>query len=199
MPTKVAPDPTRRSDSSRRAILTAALALVSEIGYPNVTMVAIAKAAGVGKQTIYRWWPTKGELLFDAFLSLAGDGGAASLPDTGDLATDLKAVLDATVDELNDPGLDQAMRAMHTEVVHDQDLAADYATRLDGPMRALKKARLAAAQEAGQIADDVDLDVAVDLIWGPILTRWLHRTEPLTSDYAHRVVDTALRGLTPRA
>ncbi|MEU7478518.1 TetR/AcrR family transcriptional regulator [Lentzea sp. NPDC042327] len=198
MPTKVAPDPSRRSETARRAILGAAIDLVGEVGYAKLSIEGIAQAAGVGKQTIYRWWSSKGALLFDAFLALAGEGEAAALPDTGDLAADLKLVLRATVDELNDPRFDQAMRAMHTEIVHDPALAADYAHRLDGPMRELKKARLRAAQTAGQLAGDVDLDVAVDLVFGPVLNRWLHRNGPLTSEYADQVVDTALRGLHPR-
>ncbi|MGZ3141612.1 TetR/AcrR family transcriptional regulator [Lentzea chajnantorensis] len=198
MPTKVAPDPSRRSETARRAILGAAIDLVGEVGYAKLSIEGIAQAAGVGKQTIYRWWSSKGALLFDAFLALAGEGEAAALPDTGDLAADLKLVLRATVDELNDPRFDQAMRAMHTEIVHDPALAADYARRLDGPMRELKKARLRAAQTAGQLAGDIDLDVAVDLVFGPVLNRWLHRNGPLTSEYADQVVDTALRGLHPR-
>ncbi|MFD4641345.1 TetR/AcrR family transcriptional regulator [Lentzea sp. NPDC058436] len=199
MSTTTAPDPTRRNDAVRRAILTAAIDQVGEVGYAKLTIERIAKAAGVGKQTIYRWWPSKGALFFDAFLSLAGDGEAAALPDTGDLAADLKLVLVATVDELNDERFDQTMRALHTEIVLDRALAADYATRLDGPMRDLKRARLRAAQQAGQIDGDVDLEVAIDLIWGPILNRWLHRTAPLTGAYAEQVVDTALRGLRPRS
>ncbi|MDO3701859.1 TetR/AcrR family transcriptional regulator [Micromonospora sp. C28SCA-DRY-2] len=201
MPTqKVAPDSSRRSQAARRAILTAALDLVSELGYAKLSIEGIASAAGVGKQTIYRWWPSKGALLFDAFLTLTTDGqdvGEAALPDTGDLAGDLKAVLRATVEELNDPRYDQPMRALHTEVVHDPALAAAYQERLDGPLRELKKERLRAARRAGQLAEDVDLDVAVDLLFGPILNRWLQRTGPLTAEYADQVVDAALRGLRP--
>ncbi|MGS2615899.1 TetR/AcrR family transcriptional regulator [Micromonospora sp. LZ34] len=200
MPTqKVAPDSSRRSEAARRAILAAALDLVSELGYAKLSIEGIASAAGVGKQTIYRWWPSKGALLFDAFLALTTEGqdGGGALPDTGDLATDLKAVLRSTVEELNDPRYDQPMRALHTEIVHDPALAAAYAERLDGPMRELKKERLRAARRAGQLAEDVDLDVAVDLLFGPILNRWLQRTGPLTPEYADQVVDTALRGLRP--
>ncbi|MFG1778616.1 TetR/AcrR family transcriptional regulator [Micromonospora sp. NPDC049051] len=200
MPTrKVAPDSSRRSETARRAILAAAFDLVGKLGYAKLSIEGIAAAAGVGKQTIYRWWPSKGALLFDAFLALTTDGPQdGALPDTGDLATDLKLVLRATVDELNDPRYDQPMRALHTEIVHDPALAADYAERLDGPMRELKKQRLRTARRAGQLAEDVDLDVAVDLIFGPILNRWLQRTGPLTHAYADQVVDTALRGLRPR-
>jgi AcrR family transcriptional regulator len=199
--TKVAPDPSRRSQASRRAILAAALDLVGEVGYAKLSIEGIAAAAGVGKQTIYRWWPSKGSLLFDAFLTLA-DGGqddaTAGLPDTGDVEADLKLILRATVEELNDPRYDLPMRALHTEIVHDPALAADYVKRLEEPMRELKKQRLRAAQRAGQLAEDVNLDVAVDMLFGPILNRWLQSTGPLTPEYADQVVDTALRGLQPR-
>ncbi|MFV2116148.1 TetR/AcrR family transcriptional regulator [Micromonospora sp. LOL_025] len=200
MPTqKVAPDSSRRSETARRAILAAAFDLVGEVGYTRLSIEGIAAAAGVGKQTIYRWWPSKGALLFDAFLALTTDGGqdggGGALPDTGDLAADLKLVLRAIVDELNDPRYDLPMRALHTEIVHDPALAADYAQRLDGPMRELKKERLRAARRAGQLAEDVDLDVAVDLLFGPVLNRWLQRTGALTHEYADQVVDTAVRGL----
>jgi AcrR family transcriptional regulator len=82
---------------------------VGEVGYAKLSIEGIAAAAGVGKQTIYRWWPSKGSLLFDAFLTLADDGqdgATAGLPDTGDLAADLKLVLRATAAELNDPRYD---------------------------------------------------------------------------------------------
>ncbi|MBP2323111.1 AcrR family transcriptional regulator [Kibdelosporangium banguiense] len=198
MPNKAAPDASRRSETARRAILAAALDLVAEVGYAKLSIEGIAHAAGVGKQTIYRWWPSKGSLLFDAFLTLAGEGEATALPDTGDLAADMKMVLRATVDELNDPRFDQPMRALHTEIVHDPVLAADYVKRLDEPMRELKKQRLRAAQRVGQLIEDVDLDVAVDMLFGPVLNRWLQHTGPLTHDYVDHVVDTALRGLGPR-
>ncbi|WP_433165295.1 TetR/AcrR family transcriptional regulator [Kribbella sp. CA-247076] len=194
------PNATRRSETSRQAILGAALDLVAEVGYQKVAIERIATAAGVGKQTIYRWWPSKGALMFDAFLGLSGgeDGELHPLPDSGDLAADLKFVLKATVIELEDPRYDQPMRALHTEIVHDPALAADYVQRLDGPMRELKKDRLRSAQTAGQLGEDVDLDVAVDLIFGPVLNRWLQRTGPLTDEYVDHLVDTALRGLEPR-
>jgi AcrR family transcriptional regulator len=198
MPTKVTPNPNRRSETARRAILTAALDLVGKVGYAKLSIEGIANAAGVGKQTIYRWWPSKGSLLFDAFVALAGEGEAAALPDTGDLAADLKLVLRATIEELDDPRYDQPMRALHTEIVHDPALAEEYARRLDRPMRELKKERLRAARRAGQLAEDIDLEVAVDLLFGPVLNRWLQRTGPLSAEYVDQLVDTVLRGLQPR-
>ncbi|MEV0591035.1 TetR/AcrR family transcriptional regulator [Nonomuraea cavernae] len=193
------PDATRRSEASRRAILMAAFELVGEVGYARLSIEGIAARAGVGKQTIYRWWPSKGAVLFDAFLSLSeGQEGDAALPDTGDLEADLKEVLRATVAELTDPRFDEPMRALNTEIATDPALAARYAEQLEEPMKELKKARLRKAQEAGQLPADLDLDVAVDLLWGAVHRRWLYRSGPLTSDYADAVVKTALTGLYAR-
>ena len=194
------PNTARRKETSRRAILTAAFELVQEVGYAKLSIEGVAARAGVGKQTIYRWWPSKGAVLFDAFrmLSEGAEGEPPVLPDTGDLAADLTAVLRATVEELNDPRYDPAMRALATEITLDPELAAAYAEQLDGPLREAKRQRLRSAQQAGQLAEDLDLDVAVDLIWGPVLNRWLYRSGPLTTEYTDRVVATALAGLRPR-
>ncbi|MFY1616938.1 TetR/AcrR family transcriptional regulator [Micromonospora sp. WMMD736] len=194
------PNRARRNETSRRAILTAAFELLQETGYAKVSIEGIATRAGVGKQTIYRWWPSKGAVIFDAFLMLSegAEGEPPTLPDTGDLAADLTAVLRDTVVEMNDPRYEQPMRALATEIAHDPELAAVYAERLDGPLKEAKRQRLRSAQRAGQLAEDVDLDVAVDLIWGPLFSRWLQRSGPLTAGYADRVVSTALDGLRPR-
>jgi AcrR family transcriptional regulator len=189
----------RRSEASRSAILTAAFALVGEVGYARLTIEGIAARAGVGKQTIYRWWPSKGAVLFDAFLALSeGQDGEAALPDSGDLEADLKLVLRATCAELNDPRYDEPMRALTAAILHDPALAAEYAERLDGPMRALKRARLRSAQEAGELPAGTDLDVAVDLLWSPLLSRWLQRSGPLDDAFADAVVEAALSGLRAR-
>ncbi len=114
------PDSTRRSERSRRAIYEAALSLVGEAGYARTTIEGIAARAGVGKQTIYRWWPSKAAVLLEAFIDLgeqaakaAGSGdGVYEFPDTGDLAADLRTVLRATVDELVDPRYEAPTRAL---------------------------------------------------------------------------------------
>ncbi|MER5770607.1 TetR/AcrR family transcriptional regulator [Streptomyces sp. NPDC001985] len=195
------PDPSRRSQAVRRAVLTAARELAEEVGYARLTIEAIAARAGAGKQTIYRWWPSKGAVLFDALLALAeGEGGQpAGLPDTGDLEADLKTVLRATAAELDDPRRSAPLRALAIEALLDPALAADCADRLDRPLRELKRARLRAARRAGQLDPGADLDLAIDLIWGPLRGRWLHGEGPLTAEFADAVVEHALNGLRPPA
>ncbi|MET0133828.1 MAG: TetR/AcrR family transcriptional regulator [Kibdelosporangium sp.] len=192
---------TKRSEAARHAILTAALDLAGEVGYARLTIEGIAARAGAGKQTIYRWWPSKGAVLFDALLLLGesdGSGEPVELPDTGDLEADLKLVLRATVDELNDPRYSGPMRTLSGEILVDPALAADFAERLDKPMKQLKRRRLDSARRAGQLHSTADLDVAIDLIWGPLRARWLHQDGPLTHEFADAVVETVLNGLRPR-
>ncbi|MEU9983223.1 TetR/AcrR family transcriptional regulator [Streptomyces sp. NPDC050856] len=203
--TPKAPDAGRRSERSRRAIHDAALALVGEVGYARTTIEGIAARAGVGKQTIYRWWPSKAAVLMEAFLDLGaqasealnGDAGSG-IPDTGDLEADLKFVLRATVDELNDPRYEAPSRALAAEGVIDPELGAQFVEKLLEPQLRLYVERLRAAQEAGAARRDIDPRVALELFVGPLAHRWLLRTLPLTHVYADQVVECALYGIAPR-
>ncbi|MCB5169093.1 TetR/AcrR family transcriptional regulator [Streptomyces bambusae] len=194
-----APDATRRSERSRRAILDAALALVGEVGYNKLTVEAIAARAGVGKQTIYRWWPSKAAVLLDASLALAGsaaeEGGWAGFPDTGDLAADLKLVLRATVDEMADASYDASARALTAAAATDPELGARFTEQLLMPQLGMYEERLRSAAAAGQIAADADVRLAVEMLLGPLTHRWLLRTAPLSHAYADALVDQVLRGL----
>ncbi|MFF3762610.1 TetR/AcrR family transcriptional regulator [Streptomyces sp. NPDC001922] len=199
MPQTRTPDSTRRSERSRQAILDAALELVGEVGFNKLTIEAIAARAGVGKQTIYRWWPSKAAVLFDSFLALSGqEEGGPVLPDSGDLEADLKLVLRATVDELNDPKYDLPSRALTAESQNDPELARELTGRVLEPQLVAFEERLGTAREAGEVAEDTDLRVAVEMLVGPLYHRWMLRTRPLTHDFADSVVEQTLQGLRPR-
>ncbi|GGT03388.1 TetR/AcrR family transcriptional regulator [Streptomyces cinerochromogenes] len=202
---KPTPDATRRSEKSRRAIYAAALALVGEVGYPKTTVEAIAARAGVGKQTIYRWWSSKADVLLEAFLDLAGQTARAAgqepdaaVPDTGDLAADLKAVLRATVDELLDPRFDVPARALAAEGVVNEQLGREVVSGLLEPQLQLYVARLRSAQAAGAVRADVDPRIALELFVSPLAQRWLQRTGPISYDYTDTLVEYALYGIAPR-
>ncbi|WP_306320889.1 MULTISPECIES: TetR/AcrR family transcriptional regulator [unclassified Streptomyces] len=205
------PDSTRRSERSRRAIYDAALDLVGEIGYPRTTIEGIAARAGVGKQTIYRWWGSKAEVLMEAFIDLNEQNqeaaaehhpdvplNPASLPDSGDLEADLKLVLRATVDELNDPRFDAPARALAAEGVANREFAQEFVGKLLMPGLDLYAARLRDAQGAGDVRADVDPLIARDLFSGPLAQRWLQETGPLTHTYADRLVEYVLYGISAR-
>ncbi|GAB3476627.1 TetR/AcrR family transcriptional regulator [Nocardiopsis coralliicola] len=200
-PPAAGPDHSHRKERSRQAIFTATRALVAEEHYDRVTIEAIAARAGVGKQTIYRRWPSKSAVVFAAFLALSEDAGSRStaLPDTGDLEADLKHVLRATAEEFADPATDRLIRALTTETANDPALAAQYKEKLADPLDESKKDRLRSAQEAGQLDPGADLDLVLEVLYAPLFQRWLLRSGPLTAAYADALVDTALRAFAPRS
>ncbi|MEU7379856.1 MULTISPECIES: TetR/AcrR family transcriptional regulator [unclassified Streptomyces] len=209
MPDKPAPDASRRSEKSRRAIYAAALALVAETGYPKTTIEAIAARAGVGKQTIYRWWPSKADVLMEAFLDLGEQAAARQedagadrqphgIPDTGDLAADLKTVLRATVDALFDPAFEAPARALAAEGLVNDQLGRQYVAKLLQPQLELYVHRLRSAQDTGAVRPDIDPRIALELFVSPLAQRWLQRTAPVSYEYTDTLVDYALHGLAPR-
>ncbi|MEU3344462.1 TetR/AcrR family transcriptional regulator [Streptomyces sp. NPDC006700] len=209
MPDKPAPDASRRNEKSRRAIYAAALALVAETGYPKTTIEAIAARAGVGKQTIYRWWPSKADVLMEAFLDLGeqaaarqqdarGDRQPEGIPDTGDLAADLKTVLRATVDALFDPAFEAPARALAAEGLVNDQLGRQYVAKLLQPQLELYVHRLRSAQDTGAVRPDIDPRIALELFVSPLAQRWLQRTAPVSYEYTDTLVDYALHGLAPR-
>ncbi|MGV9627428.1 TetR/AcrR family transcriptional regulator [Streptomyces sp. NPDC003487] len=198
---KPTPDTSRRSEKSRRAIYDAALALVAEVGYPKTTVEGIAARAGVGKQTIYRWWSSKADVLLEAFLDLTDQAAGQeppALPDTGDLAADLKAVLRATVDELLDPRFEAPSRALAAEGVVNEEVGRQFVAALLEPQLQLYVDRLRAARSAGQVRPEVDPRIALELFVSPLAQRWLQRTGPISHAYTDTLVDYALYGLAPR-
>ncbi|MBG0855836.1 TetR/AcrR family transcriptional regulator [Streptomyces spinoverrucosus] len=207
---KPTPDSTRRSEKSRRAIYDAALTLVGEVGYAKTTIEGIAARAGVGKQTIYRWWSSKADVLLEAFLDLseqaaeqaaeqgAPPGAEYAIPDTGDLAADLKYVLRATVDELLDPKFEAPSRALAAEGLVNEQVGREFVTKLLEPQLQLYVQRLRSAQDAGQVRPDIDPRIGLELFVSPLAQRWLQRTAPISYEYTDTLVDYALHGLAPR-
>jgi AcrR family transcriptional regulator len=189
------PNPARRNQLSRQAILTATADLLGEVGYTKLTVEAIAARAGVGKQTIYRWWPDKGTVVLDAYLALVGADQDLTFPDSGDLEADLRLVLRSLADSLRDPVFERRYRALLAAIQDDPKLAAALLDRLLKPWLAATRQRLRAAQQAGQIRND-DLDAAAELLYGPIYYRWLLRTGPISRQYLDAVIAMTLRALT---
>lgn len=189
------PNPARRNNRSRQAILTAAAELLSEVGYVKLTVEAIAARAGVGKQTIYRWWPDKGAVVLDAYLALVHADEGITFATSDSLEADLRSVLQSNVDVLTDPVFERHYRALLTAIQDNQALAATLLERLLKPWLEATKERLRVAQASGQIQDTIALDVAVELLYGPMYYRWLLRTGPISQAYADSVVTMVLRAL----
>jgi AcrR family transcriptional regulator len=116
-----------RSESARTAVLHAVDDLLVEVGYAALTMKGIAERAGVGRQTVYRWWSNKAEVLYEA--SVIDAQQELSVPRSGEPRTDLEAYLDALVAFLARSQAGAAYRALMGEAQHDADVAALLASR----------------------------------------------------------------------
>lgn len=171
--------------------------MLARTGYSGLTIEGIATEAGVAKTTIYRWWRSKEALLLDAFMDHQERSGGTGLPDTGELGADLRALLSDTIDGLVDPRFDAPYRALAAAMQHDAALAADVRERLLGPLLVLTRERLEAAREAGQVDPDVDLALAVELLYGPVFHRWFLGTRPLSKRDGERLADLVLRAIKP--
>jgi AcrR family transcriptional regulator len=188
-------DASRRSDRSRASILEATTELLAEGGYARLSIEAIARRAGVGKQTIYRWWPSKGAVVFDAFMRLQEDAGGTALPETDDLAADIALLLRETARGLVDPRFEGPYRALTTEIQHDPALNRELLDRLLGPLLTATEARIERGRASGQVDAAVDPRIAVELLYGPLLHRWLLRTAPLDDAYADDLARHVVRAL----
>ena len=191
------PDATRRSARARTAILDATAELIADVSYSKLSIEAIAARAGVGKQTIYRWWPSKGAVVLDAFMKLQEDAGGTELPETGDLAADLALLLRETARGLVDPRFDAPYRALTAELQHDQVLNREMLDRLLGPLLAATRERIVRGQDGGQIDSDIDPTIAVEMLFGPMFHRWLLRTAPIDETYAEALAEHVVRALRP--
>ncbi|ORV45981.1 hypothetical protein AWC02_11615 [Mycolicibacter engbaekii] len=166
------PDPSRRNEHSRRAILEASLALVGELGYDNVSIEAIAKRAGCGKQTIYRWWPSKGAVVLDAATESLNP--VVVFPDTGDIVTDLRAQLMGILDLIASTSFGAAYRGVIAAGQSDPSLLRAVFDRIIEPNITGFSERAALAQQRGEMRPDADVTTLRDVLYGVIEYRLFH-------------------------
>jgi AcrR family transcriptional regulator len=164
-------------------------------GLSEVSMDAVAERAGVSKATIYRWWPTKETLALDALYSEWA--AVAPLPrNTGSLRGDLLSLLRPWVRLAGSRPYGRVIAALITEAQTDPAFGDVYRSRFVEPRRELGRAVFRRAIERGEIPAGTNVEVALDMLYGPFYHRLLHGHAPLTERFVRDVVDTALDGLT---
>jgi len=180
-----------RSEQARLAVLQVADGLLVEKGFAGVTMEGIAARAGVAKQTIYRWWKSKTDVLMDAFLQDATEDLEAA--DFGDIALDLRDYLRRLASFLSesDPGV--VFKALIAQAQHDPVFAQDFRTRyLDGQRRR-DRLPLERAVDRGQLPAGLDMAAETDQLVGPLYYRVLVTDEPISHEFTDGLVDAFLR------
>jgi AcrR family transcriptional regulator len=184
-----------RDPAARAKVLAAANALLNEGGIGMVTMEAIAARAGVGKPTIYREWPNAQAVAMAAFLEntklvkTSGKKGKA----LDMLRLHLRKVAETFATRA---GRNTAM--MIAAAQNDSELSKVFRSHFIIKSREEGRAMLTLAIASREIAKDIDMDVALDLIYAPLYLRLLIGHGPLDAAFTDAVLDTAINGLKPR-
>lgn len=169
-------------------------ALLEERGFAELTMDEVAVRAQVSKATIYRWWPTKGMLVFDAFE--ADFIARQPLPDTGSLRGDLLTALRSWIRVVKGTVTGRTLVALIAEVQRDPELAEAWRDRFVLPVRARHRTMLERSVARGELSPDTDLDVVMDMTFGPAYHRLLQSHLSLGDRFAQSVIDTIVIGVT---
>jgi AcrR family transcriptional regulator len=185
--------PGRRGARAREAVLHAADDLLVERGYAGVTIEGIAARAGVAKQTIYRWWPSKFEILMDTFAEDAES--ALQVPDTGSTAGDLRQHLRQLASFLTEQPAGRVMLALIGQAQHDPAVAEAFHLRYLADRRARDRVILERGIARGEVRGDLDLDLAVDLLYGPVYHRALLTGLPIDNDFVDGLIRYVLPSL----
>jgi AcrR family transcriptional regulator len=179
-----------RSEASRQATLAAALDLAAEIGYGRLTIEGIAARAGVGKQTIYRWWPSKADILLEAGAAKAD----LSVPvtDHGSYRADLRAFLKASYRMAGEPRLAGVLRALMAEAQIDPEFGERFRAAFLERRRAALAVITDRARERGDLPERPSPGTVADIVFGTIWYRTLATRQPLDD----RLVDDLVALLT---
>ena len=186
----------RRSERSHESIIRATQELLVERGYRELTIEGVAARAGVGKQTIYRWWPSRAALVLEAYL--AGSDAIAPPAESGSTREDVRSLLLWLADVLAQPIGGRVVAGLVADLQHDPDLAAGFHRDVVPARRRAMLAALERGRERGEIRADADLGVALDTLHGAVFYRLLLSGAPLDEEFADRLADHVLDGLAPR-
>jgi AcrR family transcriptional regulator len=183
-----------RSEQARLSILRSALQLLGKNGFSDLTIEAVAAHANVGKATVYRWWPNKAALTADAFAS--STTRKLHFPDTGSVRTDMSQQMRQLI---------KIFRSRRGRIVSailgggqsDRDLIAAFRERFLWPRRREAYATLQRGIERGELRNNVDMDLLLDSLYGPIYMRFLIRHDKLTPEFVDHLCQLVLDGAHP--
>jgi AcrR family transcriptional regulator len=180
-----------RDARTDRAILDASLALIAEVGVHDFRMDDVAERAHVGKSAIYRRYRSKDELVGATVAALVSD---IAVPDTGDTRKDVVALMDGAVDVYTDPIRAAVMPSLVGAMQRRPDLSRTIREGfLTGRREALRDV-LARGIARGDLAADLDMELALDVLGGPLFYRLLITGGPINRELAEGVADLVMRG-----
>lgn len=181
-----------RNVEAQKAILAASYDLLAEFGFEAVTVDKIAERAQVSKATIYKWWPNKAAVVMDGYLAAAN--ARLPVPDTGSTYDDILIhATNVTRFLASREGI--IITELLGEGQFDAGLAEAYRERYFRPRRLEARGLLEKGIARGDLKQDLDVEVSIDLIYGPIFYRLLVTGDPLNEAYVRQLVTLAFGGV----
>jgi AcrR family transcriptional regulator len=181
-----------RDESVSESITEAVLGLLAELGIRGMSMDAVATRAGVSKASIYRRWDSKEDLVIDV---IGGLVIAADATSTGEIRSDLLQVLGRFGAFISELKAGSIFARLAGEVQAGSELGKHYPEAVILPRRAVIAGLITAAKERGELRQDLDVELAVDMLVGPVIIRNL-MAAIRTGDYVadEKLVDALLDG-----
>ncbi|MCG7337570.1 TetR/AcrR family transcriptional regulator C-terminal ligand-binding domain-containing protein [Sporosarcina sp. ACRSM] len=180
-------EPKARGARNRTEIVNATIEILEEVNFSTLTIEAVAARSGAGKATLYRWWKRKSDIVFDAFMAKS-----ETL-----FEFDPKKSIDEnfiqqllTLTEVLKSGVG---RSMMTVITEEKDIAAEFLTAYLTPRRAETKKMLQAGIDKGEIRDDLDFDVVLDMLYGPIYFNFILCNRIPDQTYIEKLVRQVMR------
>ena len=183
-----------RSEEARLAILRASLKVLAKTGFSDFSIEEVAERAQVGKATVYRWWPDKAALVADAFAS--STVSKLHFPDTGSIYTDLSQQMRQVIKIFRSPR-GRIVSAILAAGQSDKTLITAFRDRFMMPRRQEAYATLDRGIARGELSKNIDRDLLLDSLYGPIYMRFLIQHDELTPEFVASLCALVLRGARP--
>jgi AcrR family transcriptional regulator len=184
-----------RSEQARQAILRTTLKILGKNGFSDFKIEEVAAHASVGKATVYRWWPNKGALIADAFAS--STTRKLRFPDTGSVYADMSQQMRQLIKVFRSRR-GRIVSAILAAGQSDKDLIEAFRERFLWPRRREAYATLRRGIERGELRKDLDPDLLLDSLYGPIYMRFLIQHDRLTPEFVDRLCELVLDGVRPQ-
>lgn len=181
----------KRDPDARAAILQATRELLLEVGYPNLTIESVARRAGGGKSTIYRWWTSKGALVLEATSQYLEIG---VVPDSGDTEEDLHVAITQLIDTFSRRLASIVIFAVIAHLEDDPSMAATFRDTWVYPWRKSAAEAIDRGIGRGDLPADADSGLLLDVIVGTVFQRTLVTAEPQTAGLAEALLGIILAG-----
>ena len=182
----------RRQARTHERVIAATERILRTDGYARLTMERVAAESGVAKTTLYRRWPSKAALCMDLYLEIAGR--ELHVPDTGDLAKDLKYIVDAVVRLQTRTAAGPAFLGLIAEAQVNPDSRGAFLAEFAERRRAVTREVLKRARRRGELRAGADIDLIIDALGGAVTFRLMQGHAPLTRKFAEGLIALVLRG-----